>query len=74
MKRKEMFYAVIGGCFGAVITMMVGLISPLHGIALSPPHIHRAHHKTVCQVKSKRGIKKGYPRTCKDTPISVWRD
>lgn len=37
MKRKELFYAVIGGCIGALITMIVGLLSPLHVIAQSQP-------------------------------------
>ena len=30
MKRKELFYlAVIEGCFGAAITMLVGLFTPI---------------------------------------------
>ena len=37
MKRKELFYAVIGGCFGAAITMLVGLISPIRVDAQSQP-------------------------------------
>jgi len=37
MKRKEVLIAVIGGCIGAVITMMVGLLSPLQVIAQSQP-------------------------------------
>ena len=37
MKRKELFYAVIGGCFGAAITMLVGLISPIKVGAQSQP-------------------------------------
>ena len=31
MKKKEMLYAVIGGCVGAVLTMAVCSVSPLHG-------------------------------------------
>ena len=29
MKRKEVFYAVIGGCVGAVLTMAMSTFSPL---------------------------------------------
>ena len=29
MKRKEVLIAVIGGCFGALVTMGVGLFSPV---------------------------------------------
>ena len=37
MKRKELFYAVIGGCFGAAITMLVGLFTPIKVDAQSQP-------------------------------------
>lgn len=35
MKRKEVLYAVIGGCFGAFITMLVGLFIPVGVVAQS---------------------------------------
>ena len=28
MKRKEWWYAVIGGCIGATLTILVGSLSP----------------------------------------------
>ena len=37
MKRKEVLIAVIAGCFGAVITMGVGLFIPVGVIAQSQP-------------------------------------
>ena len=37
MKRKEVLYAVIGGCFGALITMLVGLFIPVGVVAQSQP-------------------------------------
>ena len=37
MKRKEMLYAVIGGCFGAVLTLIVGLFTPMSVVAKSQP-------------------------------------
>ena len=33
MKRKEVLIAVIGGCFGALVTMGVGLFSPVGVVA-----------------------------------------
>jgi len=35
MKKKEMLYAVIGSCFGAVLTMIVGLFTPT-GVCTAP--------------------------------------
>ena len=35
MKRKEVLYAVIGGCFGAFITMLAGLFIPVGVVAQS---------------------------------------
>ena len=29
MKRKEVLYAVLGGCFGTLVTMGVGLFTPM---------------------------------------------
>ena len=37
MKRKEVLIAVIAGCFGAVITMGVGLFIPVGVVAQSQP-------------------------------------
>ena len=37
MKSKEVLYAVIGGCFGAFITMLVGLFIPVGVVAQSQP-------------------------------------
>ena len=37
MKRKEVLIALISGNIGAVIAMMMGLFTPLHGIAQSQP-------------------------------------
>ena len=37
MKRKEVLYAVIGGCFGALIAMLVGLFIPVGIVAQSQP-------------------------------------
>ena len=33
MKRKEVLIAVIGGCFGALVTMLVGLFAPMGVVA-----------------------------------------
>lgn len=37
MKRKEVLCAVIGGCFGTFITMLVGLFIPIGVVAQSQP-------------------------------------
>lgn len=48
MKRKEVLYAVIGGCFGALIAMLVGLFIPVGVVAQSQP-TDAAFHTIQCK-------------------------